>query len=204
MSNLPKAHSPPVLSAYASWWVPPYLVMAATQHGPKYEARRQPNQDSYAVGHAGGAHWIVVCDGLGGVDFGATGSHVVANTINDYLAEKLTSGIYPTPDLMVSAVRQARLALEAVALSRSAPVLQFATTVAVAVIKGNSLTAATIGDSSVLAYIGQGVGANRKNKLVPFCSARLPNDASSTASLGEKTWEDWLATTQINAPDITA
>ncbi len=204
MSNLPKPHSPPVLCAYGSWWVPPYFVMAATQHGRKYEAWGQPNQDNYAVGQAGGAHWIIACDGLGGVDFGATGSHVVANTLNDYLGEKLSSGIFPTPELMVSAVRQARQALEALAMGRGVEVLNFATTIAVAVIKANSLTVATIGDSSVMAYIGVGSGADRKHKLVPVCSARLPDDVKRTASLGEPDWEEWLATTQINARDISA
>lgn len=204
MTLRPKPHNIPVLTSYASWWASPWLIIAGTQHGQKYEALRQPIQDSFAVGQAGGAHWIVVCDGLGGASLSATGSNLVANSVNDYLGDKLASGVFPTSEIMISAARQARSVLEALALQRGVPIDAYSTTLTVAVIKNNSLTVAAIGDSSIMACMGISEGDAKIRKLIPVCSAHLSNVEKQTPSLTLSTWEHWFATTQINSPDIQA
>lgn len=183
-------------------WVPPWLIARVAQHGPWHYGNGAPMDDSHIIGGTAGAFWMAAADGVGSQAKSRHGSRAACLALDVYLGRKLTDGAEPSRRLLVEAFQAAHAAIQLLANTNGDPAYLYATTLAAVLVRGNTVIAATVGDSGVV------VGTQHDDDkgapaftVTPFCSAPQPRNATYT--IADPNWPQYIATNESHAPHIT-
>ncbi len=192
--------SPPPLMSIHTAWQPPWLLAAVAEHGENHYDEGAPVQDAHRLSLVGPHTVMVLADGVSTQPRSAQGARLAVATVEEFLADTLTEGT-PTAAMVEAAMAAAHRAIAERARTDGEPTHVFAATLAVAVLTGNHIAAASVGDSSILAYTEKGA-ANRR-RLAPFLSS--PQSwGRGVYSISEASWVDRVASRAELCPDLKA
>lgn len=190
--------SPPPLMSIHTAWQSPWLLAAVAEHGEHHYNEGAPVQDAHRLSLVGRHTVLALADGVSTAARSAEGARLAVATVEAFLAKTLTDEV-PSGATMHAAMAAAHHAIADLADQKDVSTRTFASTLAVAVLTGNHVAAAGVGDSSILAYTEKGV-ANRR-RLSPFLS--IPQSPGlGTYSISEPTWVDRVATRAETLPHL--
>jgi hypothetical protein len=169
-------------------WHKPWLIGALSHWGQGHESEGIPNQDAFALGHVGEVTWIAVADGVSSAPMGGAGALFVVNEVGHHIQRRLMkSQAFKASDMTV-AVDTTRQKLVDEAAYAKQSLGHYATTLLVAVLSGNALTVAKIGDGYVL-----GVERSRdRARLVSLAEAAQPRHGSQVTPITDAKWHKAL------------
>lgn len=193
------------LSRTECGWVAPWLISRLCQTGYRHYALQQETQDAHAVGTYGATFWMIVADGVGSCPLSHYGSRTAVAAAHAYLGAAVTSGRALSEALVVDAVAAARDAVVALSQRTNATLVDYSSTLALAVINGNTIVAGSLGDSSIVACAHHDDGTGTKRPAFePFCTAPQVLTSNTTAALTRPDWKDCLVTRESQSPHINA
>jgi Protein phosphatase 2C len=190
---------PPLMSIHTAWQSP-WLLAAVAEHGEAHYDEGAPIQDAHRLSAVGPHIIMALSDGVSTQPRAATGARLAIAAAERHLASTLGTGL-PTPDMMRAALGAAHRAIADAAAAAGCATREFAATLAVAVLTGDHVAAAGIGDSSVLAYTES--GPDRTRRLAPFLSSPQAR-GKGTYSISERGWETHVASRAEIYPHLKA
>lgn len=134
----------------------------------KYAARtdvglvRRNNEDSYLIDEMGDAEIFIVADGMGGHNAGEVASLEACRKIDGYIRKNRDKS---DPELLEEAVKSANREIF-IHASQNEAMSGMGTTVDAVIARGNSLTIAHVGDSSVFSITKTGIEKITKDHSV--------------------------------------
>lgn len=199
---LPTRYDLPPLARIETNWCPPWLIARLAQHGPWHYSNGDPMDDSHIIGGTSGAFWMVAADGVGSQPRSRFGARAACLAVETHLAIALDNGQLPSRRLLVDAFAAAHSAIHALATHEGHPPQTYATTLAAALIKGDAVIGAVVGDSSIA------VGTDHEDQhgkphyqLTPFCSAAQPG-GRGTFAIADPNWPSYIASNECSTPHI--
>ena len=136
-----------------------WFIYKASVAGPSHKQTNVPCQDSCAIARAGKYMVFAVADGVGSMKYSDQGSKLAANVSTQYCSHKLCDDMSETEilDLLKSSVSAARQSIAEKAIEDGKPVIEYETTLSIAVYDGKQLYYANIGDSGMVALTKDGI-----------------------------------------------
>lgn len=184
-------------------WVAPWFILRLAQHGHIHFCRGEPTDDSHIIGGIADTFWMVAADGVGMAPRSRFGSQAACVAVEGFLGERINAGEKLSRRLITGAFEAAHTAILDLALRENRKPEDYATTLAAAVVKGNTIIGAAVGDSSIAVRSShEDSDGNPALQLTPFCSATQLK--SGTCSIHSTMWKDFIATTESNSPHISA
>ncbi|MFM9938685.1 MAG: protein phosphatase 2C domain-containing protein [Hyphomicrobiaceae bacterium] len=179
-------------------WQSPWLLAAVAEHGEHHYDEGAPVQDAHRLSLVGRHTILALADGVSTQPRSAVGARLAVATAEAYLASVLTDEV-PDSSTLHAAMAAAHRAISELAERESLPTRAFASTLAVAVLTGNHVAAAGVGDSSILAYTEK--GAAHRRRIAPFlCIPQGPG--RGVYSISEPSWLDRVTTRAETLPDL--
>lgn len=170
---------------------PPWIILAGAQAGRRHFEKGEPCQDSHVLGGFGNVIWMVLADGVSSAPRSQHGSALACQAVHHYLGREISRGTPPTPAMLRAAIGSAHIALVDTAKASRRSVRDYASTLAVGVIAGDRLLAASIGDSSVAtSTIINRFGGKKERVFTSFCSGRQSGISDMTWDITSAEWMD--------------
>lgn len=188
-------------------WRPPWIICRMAQQGLRHFNVGGPSDDNHTVGGARDATWMVLADGVSTAPRSRFGSAIACQAVEHHLGRRLTDGETPSRAMLIDAMEAAHDAVHRLAKFERHPAGTYATTLCIAIIKGDLLITATLGDSSVaVATEHESFEDDAKPELVlsPFCTSGQADEAGATFSIHDPMWRSCIATNESANPAITA
>ncbi|WP_414463319.1 PP2C family serine/threonine-protein phosphatase [Hyphomicrobium sp. DY-1] len=184
-------------------WRPPWILIRAAQQGVRHFNAGEPIEDSHTIGGAGTVSWLVLADGVSSARFSHDGSRLACHAIEHYLGHQITKGAPPSKKLLLEAIGYAHGELNSLAKRQQQPVYEYACTLAAALINGDHIIAASIGDSSIAtSSTHKGNDGKDVRYLTGFVTPKQSGASDETWSLIEPKWLDVLATNETRNPAV--
>lgn len=183
-------------------WRPPWLIAQSALHGERHYRAGEVTEDSHLVGGCKSVTWLIVADGVGSADYASEGSRLVCNAVERYLGEAITGGRACSRALLEDAYAHANAAVTTHARQLRLHPDDLACTLAVALLDGDAIYGASIGDS-VVATVSMvtGFNASKRRVFTPFCTAaQLPGTA--THAITGPGWRKYIATNETRHPSV--
>lgn len=184
-------------------WRPPWILIRAAQQGVRHFRKAEPIEDGHTVGGAGTVSWLVLADGVSTAQYSHEASRLACYAIEHYLGAQITKGAPASRKLLLEAIGFAHGELHALAKREGHPVCEYACTLAAALIDGDHIITASIGDSSI-AITTSHPGADGKavRRMSPFCTPKQSGASDETWSLIEPKWHDVVASNETRNPAV--
>lgn len=186
-------------------WRPPWLICRMAQQGHRHYRLGAPSDDNHIVGGAGDATWLALGDGIGSEPRSRFGSAAACFAVDQHLGRRLAAGEEPSQAMLVDAMDAAHVAIVKLAKRERRPPGEYGSTLCAAVLKGDRILTATLGDSSIAissrhdTYDGQPADF----VMTPFCTSSQAPAAGSTFSIHDPHWKDCIATNETANPAVT-
>lgn len=180
-------------------WAHPWVIAGCSQQGDRHFANGVPNADSYKIGGNQHAAWLIIGDGVGSRPLGYRGSRIATAAIEHRLHNVVREGPV-TVAVMKDAFAAAHEAIQDTAKTEGLRPEDFATTLTAALLKGDTILTASLGDSSVTAYTMVEGDDGPEFSLIPFCSAPQPENKPKNYTYAI-THPDWRSFTSFNSTD---
>lgn len=182
--------TPPPLMAINTAWQPPWLLAAVAEHGKDHYDDGAPVQDAHRMALIGPHVVLALADGVSSQPHSAIGARLAVEAVESYLAEHLGTS-NPTQATVRGAMAAAHNAIGQRAGRQGHKTHEYAATLSIAVLTGDHVAAAGVGDSSILAYTESGV--DKARRLTPFLS-NPQSGGRGIYSISEPSWEQRVAT----------
>ena len=200
----PPRYDPQPIQKFQSLWHPPWYVYLAAQQGPNHFAQGQLMQDSHIVGAVGDVTWMVVADGVGNASRSDEASRLACHVLNTFFGARLTEGRSPTLDLIREGMAAAHEAILAFAREAGLDPVEFETTLIAALLQGDTVMAASLGDSSIAISTKQNDDGNGETMLfTPFCTGQpREEEGNFTRTLVDADWAQHVAFNELSDPSL--
>lgn len=192
------------LATVHSAWYPPWLVSLLSQRGRAHYRQGMPTQDAYATGGNDNAFWMVVADGIGSNPLSHYGSRVACQAVAEYCNEATVAGTPPTTDTLRAAFAAAHAAITDRARADNRPLDHYGTTLSAVLIAGDTIVAASVGDSGIVAYTTHDKDGKPTPAITPFCSAPQPPRRNGTYAITNPDWGRAITVRSSTSPHIKA
>lgn len=194
---------PQRLMAIESFSAAPWLVSAGIQQGPHHYDNAVPLQDAYDYGARGGNIWLIAADGISEATLSHHGSAAAVRAVRLFLGEALANNRKPSSSLLIDAFGHAHEATRKAARELKVDIRELSTTLCCVLLTPTDVYAASVGDSSIMAWCEtQGPGAPVR-RLVPLCSA-VRAAPPATDSITEGQWRQLVVVNDKPVDDIIA
>ena len=136
-----------------------FFIYSASVAGPSHKQANIPCQDSCAIVRTGKYMILAVADGVGSMKYSDQGSKLAANVSIQYCSHKLCDDMSETEilDLLKDSVSAARQSIAEKAKEDGNPIIEYETTLTIALYDGKQLYYAQIGDSGMVALTKDGI-----------------------------------------------
>ncbi|WP_409562262.1 protein phosphatase 2C domain-containing protein [Hyphomicrobium sp. B1] len=191
---------------------PPWLIVCFGQQGVRHYKENQACEDNFVVGgcdDAAGTHvtWLVLADGISNCSHSQWGSREACHAVNAYLGREISRGAKPGLDVLTQAMGAAHTTLADLAARMNRSLDEFGTTLAIGLLHGQSIYAATIGDSSAaISMVSEAVtdapSGDPTRSYAPFCTAKPSGKDNYSYSVTEPTWIDMIARAETHNLDV--
>ncbi len=193
------------LSRVETCWISPWLLSVSARLGRRHWHDGKPYQDAAHIGNHGDTFWMVVADGVGQAPLSHLGSHHAIAAVHGTLGTAIRSGRLPSKELVAEAYAAAHRTLADEAARHGKPIDDFATTLVTAIVRGSSIYAAGIGDSSAVLYAAhEGPDGKDLRHIVPFCTTPRPGPPGATYSITDDDHRRFTRIVETHSPAVLA
>jgi len=192
------------LATIHSAWYPPWLVSLLCQRGRAHYRQGIPTQDGYAAGGNDHALWMVVSDGIGSQPRSHYGSRIACQAVAHACDMATANGHQPTTETLRSAFGAAHTAINEHARNDNRPIAEYGATLSAVLIAGDTIVAASLGDSGIVAYTLHEKAGTPTPAITPFCSAPQPPLKNQTYAITNPDWQRALTARASTSPHIKA
>lgn len=181
---------------------PPWIIIASSQQGRRHYDDGENCQDNHIVGGVRDVTWMIIADGVSSSIRSEQGSAEACHAVHHYLGRVLSSGAKPSKQLIAQAIHVARSKVADLARSERRHIDDFGTTLAVALIHGNTIITGAIGDSSVaISSLATDYDNSETRHFTPFCTPQQ-SGGEGVIDLTADEWHHALALAQTDNPAI--
>lgn len=183
-------------------WRPPWIILSASQQGGRHYNAGENCQDNHSVGGLGDITWAVIADGVSSSARSEQGSAEACTAVHQYLGRSIASGSKPSKALVAQAIGVARTAVADLARKERRHIDDFGTTLAIALLQGNTIISGAVGDSSVaISSAITDYDKSESRHFAPFCTPSQ-SGGQGVIDLTADDWQHALALAETSNPAI--